>query len=549
MAARADTGELNRLYYGDNLEVLREHIASESVDLVYLDPPFNSNRNYNVIFARHDVKDVEDAAQIEAFGDTWRWTPVTAEQYREAVTGGLPSGVADALSAFRTLLGENDAMAYLVNMAPRLVELRRVLKPTGSLYLHADPTMSHYLKVLLDAIFEARNFRSDITWLRTTTHSDAKRWSPNADTLLYYGKSDRVTWNPARVAHDPAYVADKYRFTDPDGRRYRLDNITSPNPRPNLTYEWKGHSPPRNGWRYSRERMAALDAEGRIWYPDSKDKRPQLKRYLDEQEGVVLGNVWTDISPINSRASERLGFPTQKPLTLLERIISASSNEGDVVLDPFCGCGTTVDAAQRLGRRWIGIDVTYIAIDLIAKRLLHTYKEDIEGTYEIRGIPRDARSARALFEQSPFDFERWAVSLVNGQPNERQVGDRGIDGVIRFNTDNKGGIGRVLVSVKGGRQLGPQFVRDLLGTVETQHAEMGLLITMGEPTRGMVDAADHGGTYRWPVNGQTFPRVQIVTVEQLLAGQSPQTPPSLLPYIAASRRRGPVAEQLSFETG
>jgi len=268
----------------------------------------------------------------------------------------LDNKVKDALEAFRRLLGDNDVLAYLVMMTARLAELHRVLKPTGSLYLHCDPTASHYLKIALDAIFGPEHFRGEVTWVRTTTHNDAKRWSPNADILLYYGKSQLVTWNPVYLPHSVEYLDSKYRHDDNDGRGpYRLDNMTSPNPRPNLTYEWLGHQPPANGWRYSTERMAELHDDGRIWYPDTKAKRPQLKRYLNEQPGVVVGNVWTDISPINSRAAERLGYPTQKPLALLERILTASSNPGDVVLDPFCGCGTTVDAAQKLGRRWVGI--------------------------------------------------------------------------------------------------------------------------------------------------------------------------------------------------
>lgn len=526
---------MNRLFYGDNLDVLRQHVHAETVDLVYLDPPFNSNRSYNVIFNRHDVVADPDQAQIQAFDDTWKWSPVTEQQYVDYVSGELPTEVADALRAFHTLLGRNDAMAYLVNMAPRLVEMHRVLKPTGSLYLHCDPTMSHYLKVLLDAIFGADKFRGEITWLRTTTHNDAKRWSPNADILLYYGKSLSVTWNPAYTAHTDAYVASKYRFDDGDGRRYRLDNMTSPNPRPNLTYEWKGHQPPPNGWRYSRDRMAELDAAALIWYPDSKDKRLQFKRYLDEQEGVVIGNVWTDISPINSRAAERLGYPTQKPLRLLERIITASSNPDDVVLDPFCGCGTTVDSAQKLGRHWIGIDVTYIAVDLIEKRLKSTYGSDIDGTYEVLGIPRDQRAALALFGRSPFEFERWAVTLLNGRPNQRQVGDKGIDGVATFPLDGRGAVGRVLISVKGGRQLNPSMVRDLGGTVATQQAEMGVLITNGQPTPGMVDEANHAGVYQHPHYAQHFPRIQIVTVNQLLSGHIPLMPPTSDPYRRARR--------------
>ncbi len=537
---------MNHLYYGDNLDVLREHVASASVDLIYLDPPFNSNRNYNVIFARRDIKDLADAAQIQAFGDTWHWTPVTEEQYREAVTGALPAGAADALRAFRTLLGENDAMAYLVNMAPRLVEMHRVLKPTGSLYLHCDPTMSHYLKVLQDAIFGAENFRNEIIWQRTGSKGLMTRRLPtNHDVILGYQRSDAAIWNAdaAFVAYDPddlpAKTAAKYSHKDPDGRPYRFDNLINPNPdRPNLTYEFLGVT---KVWRWTRERMQQAYDAGLV-VQSAAGRVPQLKRYLDEQRGLPFSDVWLDIPPINSQAAERLGYPTQKPIALLDRLITLTTDEGATVLDPFCGCGTTIDAAVRLKREWIGIDVTYLAVDLIDKRLRHTFGDAIRDTYDINGIPRDALAAQALFEQSPFDFERWAVSLVQGQPNERQVGDRGIDGVVRFNTDNRDGIGRVLVSVKGGRQVGPQFVRDLLGTVETQQAEMGLLVMMAEPTRGMVDAADHGGTYRWPVNGQTFPRVQIVTVIQLLAGQTPRTPPPLLPYIAASRRRATAGQ-------
>jgi DNA modification methylase len=540
----------NHLFYGDNLAVLREHVDSESVDLVYLDPPFNSNRNYNVIFARHDVKDHGDAAQIEAFGDTWHWTaPVTDELYREAVTGGLPSGAAEGLRAFRTLLGENDAMAYLVNMAPRLVELHRVLKTSGSLYLHADPTMSHYLKVLLDATFGAENFRNEVVWHRTAAKgSPMQRLPNNHDVILGYRKSQSGTWNPIMVPYDlqnlDPQTAAKYGNKDENGRRYQLTSLLHPEQgrRPNLDYELMGV---RRTWRWSRERMEQAVEDGRV-VQTAPGRVPREKRYLDEQEGRLLGDVWTDIPPLNSQAAERLGFQTQKPVALLERIIAASSNEGDIVLDPFCGCGTTVDAAEKLGRRWIGIDITYIAIDLIAKRLRHTYGDDFAATYDISGIPRDVRSAQALFEQSPFDFERWAVSLVDGQPNEKQVGDKGIDGVIRFNTDNRDGIGRVLVSVKGGRQIGPTFVLEILGAVETQQAEMGLLITMASPTRGMIDAADHGGTYRWPINQKTFPRVQIITVEHLLAGQAPKMPPALLPYIAATRRRA-TSGQLAFD--
>lgn len=540
----------NALLYGDNLDVLRHSVASESVDLIYLDPPFNSNRNYNVIFARRASG--SDTAQIQAFDDTWRWTQTTDDQLAALLNGGVPHATADALRAMHALLGENDALAYIVNMAPRLVELHRVLRLNGSLYLHCDPTMSHYLKVLLDAVFGPRHFRAEITWERTTTHNDAKRWSPNSDTILYYAKGESPVWNPAFSPHSEAYIKSKYRHDDGDGRLYRLDNMTSPNPRPNLTYEWNGHAPPAFGWRYSRERMTELDAAGLIWYPSDKSKRPQLKRYLDEQQGPVIGNVWTDIAPLNSQASERLGYPTQKPVALLERIIRASSNPGDVVLDPFCGCGTTIDAAIRLGRRWLGIDVTYLAVGLIQARLRDTHGRSVDSTYHVEGIPRDLAGARALFRQSPFDFERWAVTMVNGTPNEKQVGDRGVDGIIRFLNDSKGRAtaGRVLVSVKGGRSVNPSMVRDLVGTVESQQAEMGLLITLSPPTPGMVEAASHSGSYVWQVNGASFPKVQILTVAEILDSARPVTPPPLTPYISAVRRTSRRPDQESmFDQG
>ncbi len=368
-----------------------------------------------------------------------------------------------------------------------------------------------------------------------------------SDTILYYGKTGSVTWNPPLGQHSDSYIRDKYRYVDQDGRKYRLDNMTSPNPRPNMMYEWKGHASPVNGWRYSRETMARLDAEGRIWYPDAKSKRPQLKRYLDEMTGVLLGDVWTDIDPINSRASERLGYATQKPEKLLERIIAASSNEGDIVLDPFCGCGTTVAVAQRMKRAWIGIDITYLAVDLIRKRLLATYGQQVLSEMIVEGIPRDVASAYALFLRSPFDFERWAVSLVEGTPNEKQVADRGYDGIVRFPTDNRDGVGRVVVSVKGGKHLNPAMVRDLLGTVSAQRAEMGILILLEEPTRGMLEVANHSGTVQFPISGRSYPVLQITTIRELLKGERPRMPAPLLPYIQA-RRVLDLGDQLTFDT-
>jgi len=291
--------------------------------------------------------------------------------------------------------------------------------------------------------------------------------------------------------------------------------------------------------------MQEMDRLGKLHFP-ARGNRLRSKNYLDERQGVPAADMWTDITAIGGTSPERLGYPTQKPVNLLERIIAASSDPGDVVLDPFCGCGTTIDAAQRLGREWIGIDITFIAVDLIEKRLLHAYGGSITSTYEVDGIPRDLSSAQRLFNRSPFDFERWAVSRINAQPNEKQVRDRGVDGVARFYLDKKT-VGRVLVSVKGGRTISPSFVRDLIGTVDSQKAQMGVLISMANPPRGVVEAANHGGNYTWPVNGQSYPRIQVITVAELLSGKRPDMPPPILPYVQAARAAMPTPEQMTLD--
>lgn len=532
----------SHLYYGDNLDVLREHIPDESADLIYLDPPFNSNRAYNVIFARNDRVQDSNQAQIQAFDDTWRWSPATDEQYREILSGAVPVRIAEVLRALHTLLGENDAMAYLVNMAPRLVELHRVLKRTGSLYLHCDPTMSHYLKIVLDAVFGGEHFRNEITWRRTFTvkgnsGQGAKHFGRNTDTILFYTKSDSYKFRPIYQPYSDDYIRTKFSYVEPEtGRRFQTVSMAGPGgaAKGNPSYEVLGVT---RYWRFSRQEMDRLISEGRVYQAKPGDV-PRQKYYLDEGKGVQLQSLWADIDALNSMAAERLGYPTQKPLALLERILAASSDPGDVVLDPFCGCGTTIDAAQRLERMWVGIDITYIAVDLIMRRLEHVYGESVRGLYEVSGIPRDVAGARSLFQRSPFDFERWAVSLVQGTPNQKQVGDRGIDGVVRFYTDSHGQTGRILVSVKGGKSLGPQFVRDLVGTVSTERAEMGSLLTLAPPTRGIYDAVAHAGSYRWPVNGTAYPRAQVLTVEDLLQGKRLQAPPAILvPYIQAGRHK------------
>lgn len=536
----------NKLFYGDNLEVMRT-LPSESVDLIYLDPPFNSNRNYSVIFNKHGQKDVDVTAQIQAFEDTWHWTQITDQQFLEFIATA-PREAADAVSAFRGLLGENDASAYLVNMAPRLLEMRRLLKDTGSLWLHCDPTMSHYLKILLDAIFGPNAFQNEVIWKRTHTKGDARRkLGKNHDVILYYAKDGSPVFNRVHMEHRETY-RETFRFDDNDGRGpYASAPLDSPNPRPNLTYDYKGYAPPAKGWRVSREEMERLDADRRLIFPKKATGRIRRKLYASEQPGVPIDDVWTDIGPISSQAAERLGYPTQKPLDLLERIVRTSSNPGDVVLDPFAGCGTTIDAAQKLGRRWVGIDITYIAVDLILKRLEHTYGKEVRNQIEVLGMPADLAGAQALFDKDPFEFERWAVSSIGGQPNEKQVGDRGIDGVIRFPLDAKGRhIGRAIISVKGGKTVTPAMVRDLAGTVQQSQAEMGVLVTMDTLTRGAQEVIDRSGSYTFPINGQQFPKLQHISVPEILQGMTPHLPPAFLPYIAAKQQQVPKPEESLF---
>jgi len=528
----------NTLYYGDNLPVLREHVPNEAADLIYLDPPFNSQADYNVLFTEHAEK---SPAQIVAFEDTWTWDTEAARNFDDAVKNG-GDHVAKCLQAFQTLLGTSDMLAYLAMMAPRLVELKRVLKPTGSIYLHCDPTASHYLKLLMDAVFRPENFRNEIVWKRTTSHSDSKRWSAVNDVILFYSKSAAFTWNPQHTPHSEEYLAGKYGHTDPDGRRYCLDNMTSPHPRPNMTYEWQGHAPPPAGWRYSRETMAKLDAEGRIWYPDSKKKRPRLKRYLDEMPGVLLSTNWTDIFPINSQAQERLGFPTQKPIALLERIINASSKKGDLVLDPFCGCGTAIEAAQKLKRRWIGIDITHLAINLIKVRLADAFGAKAAKHYTVIGEPTDLAGAKALAAQQKYQFQYWALGLVGAKPmasEQKKGADAGIDGKL-YLTDSSGKVDPVIISVKGGH-VTVAHVRDLRGVLDREKAAIGVFITLEEPTAPMKAEAASAGFFHARNLGDTkHPRLQVLTIAELLAGQHIDLP---IQQVGRSFKQAPKVKQ------
>ncbi len=509
----------NTLYFGDNLTILRDHIKDESVDLIYIDPPFNSAASYNVLFQERSGE--QSKAQIAAFEDTWHWTQESEATYHELATTA-PDSLVSLMHALRTFLGTSDMMAYLTMMSPRLVELHRALKRTGSFYLHCDQTAGHYIKLLMDAVFGASNFRTEITWKRTNIHNDSKSWSDIADTILYYVKDADAdfTWNPIYQQHSADHVESKYRAKDEQGRAYTLSDMTSPSPRPNMMYEWKGFASPPRGWRYSRETMAKLDAEGRIWYPEDKTKRPRLKRFLDEMQGTILSNIWTDIAPLNSQARERLGYPTQKPEALLERIIKASSNEGDTILDAFAGCGTSINVAERLHRQWVGIDITHLAISLIKTRLHDTFGSEL-APYEVIGEPKDVASAEALAEsglEGRYQFQWWAVGLVGGRPaqDKKKGKDTGIDGFAYFFDDASNVPKKIIIQVKSGNVKSGD-IRDLKGVLEREKAQLGAFITLKPATKDMIKESVSAGFYESPHFGN-FPKLQILTIEDLLSG-------------------------------
>ncbi len=529
----------NKLFFGDNLEVLKKHIPAESVDLVYLDPPFNSNATYNVLF--DEATGEKSAAQIMAFDDTWHWGPEPKEAYHEVVKSG-PKKLSDLLQALRNFLGFNDMMAYLTMMAPRLVELARALKPTGSIYLHCDPTASHYLRLLMDAVFGPKNYRNELTWKRFNFHADARRFGKVSDRLLFYTKSDRFVFNRLRVAFSEEYIGSKFIYSDADGRKFRLDNLNPPGGR-GPVYEFHGIT---RAWRFTKEKMLALESERRVY---TGSTIPQLKRYLDELPGQAVHDIWTDIAPINSQAKERLPYPTQKPEALLERVLRAGSDEGNLVLDPFCGCGTALAVAERLNRRWIGIDITYLAVDLIVRRLQGTFGQQL-APYEVFGIPKDVASARALAKRSRYQFESWAIGAVDARPEGegKRRPNGGVDGWIKFRDDNSEGDKLVVVQVKSGA-VNVGMVRDLKGTMDRERATIGAFITLERPTRGMVKEAAIAGFYEPEYFvGRRYPRVQILTIEEILEGKKIQYPEAALTTTfkrARWRQKGPRYEQSS----
>jgi DNA modification methylase len=538
----------NRLYYGDNLDVLRQHIADESVDLIYLDPPFNSNANYNVLFAEQDGS--RAASQIEAFTDTWRWDQAAVRDFQTTVEKG--GQVAQVLLAMRTFLGDSNMLAYLSMMAPRLVEMRRALKLTGSIYLHCDPTASHYLKVLMDAVFGADNFRSEVIWKRSSAHNSAKRWGPVHDVLLFCSKSSRFTWNEVFQPLPKETEDQWYNNVDAEtGRRFNRADLTAPGTRTGSSgLPWRDVDPTAKGRHWAVPRAAsdlvagldtldaldALDKGGRIFWPQRTNGVPMLKRFLDESHGIPAQDVITDIY-VNNISAERLGYPTQKPLALLERIVRASSNAGDLVLDPFCGCGTAVDAAQRLGRRWIGIDITHLAVNLIKVRMRDAYGDTTK--FDVIGEPTDIEGARQLAADDPYQFQWWALGLVGARPVEQKKGaDHGIDGRLFFHEQQGGETKQVILSVKAGH-VSVSHVRDLRGVLDREKAAIGVLLSMEPSTQPMRSEAASAGFYdgAW---GQKYPRMQLLTVGDLIDGRRIEMPDTSL-GANVTHKRAPTA--------
>ncbi len=520
---------MNQLYYGDNLNVLRDHIATESVALIYLDPPFNSQRDYNLLFKSPKGKQSE--AQVEAFKDSWHWGQ-QAESELAALLKQKNTDVALLMNALVAFIGRNDMMAYLVMMTSRLLEMHRVLKSTGSLYLHCDPTASHYLRVVLDAVFGKDKFLSEVIWKRTNTHSSANRWGPVHDVILFLSKGEgKHCWNRPFVPLDEEDKKRRYSHADDQGRVYTHGELTAPGIRRGKSGEvWRGFDVTSLGrhWFTTVDRLDELAAAGKIHFPEGGGW-PRLIRYAEDSLGRAIGDVWVDIPPIGMSANERLGYPTQKPLALLERIIEASSDSGDVVLDPFCGCGTAVHAAQKLKRNWIGIDITHLAVSLIEKRLKDAFGAKCK--FDVHGTPKDLDAARDLARRDKYQFQYWAVSLVDAQPfqGKKKGADTGIDG-LKFFGDLEGPARKIIVNVKGGENVGPAMVKDLIATIARDKADIGLFITLTEPTKAMTTEAAAAGFYE-SSNGRKFPRIQILTIEDLLSGKARAEHPDYAPDV------------------
>jgi DNA modification methylase len=515
----------NTLFYGDNLNVLREKLTDNSIDLIYLDPPFNSKRSYNVLFTT--PKGFQSEAQITAFEDSWTWGDQAEREYAELLHQPN-TNVSEVVQSLRRFLKNSDVMAYLVMMANRLLELERVLKPAGSLYLHCDPTSSHYLKIIMDAVFGGDKFRNEISWRRSGRRSSIYKIYRRAhDIIFFYSKSDKYTFNMIYKDFDDTLL-DKYTGHDERGI-YRLVPLMGSGKVQNgeTGRVWRGYDPGIRGksgmhWLTIHEKLEEYVNQGLVVFPKKPDGAPQLKYYLDQNKGVPVSDFWDDIDLINSMGNESIGYQTQKPLALLERIILASSNPGDLVLDPFCGCGTAIHAAQLNNRNWIGIDITHLAIGLIERRLHEAFPNL---SFMVHGTPKDFDGARDLAIRDKYEFQYWACSLIDAQPyqGKKKGADTGIDGLIFFQ-DEKNSAKKIIVSVKGGEHVTRTVISDLKNSVDREKAQIGILVSLVNPTEPMEKEAVSAGFYDSPI-GKSFPKIQILTIPELLSGsKTPQYP-------------------------
>jgi DNA modification methylase len=529
----------NHLYYGDNLTIM-QRMPKHCVDLIYLDPPFNSKQNYNLIYKNMTGLPVPD--QAEAFCDTWE---MDAEKEELAKTmpilmreHGVESYYVDFWRIWINALRHTQPhlLAYLIYMVQRLLHMKSILRPTGSIYLHCDPTASHYIKVMMDGIFGHKHFQNEIIWKRTGAHGRAKRWGPIHDVILFYSVSDKYTWNRVFEEYDQSYIDNFYRFNDDHGQ-YRLVTLDGPGVRGGSSgTPWRGTDPGTKGRHWEvppdralpdwfhhpegyaqmtvQERLDVLDAAGLIYWP-KRGTVPQYKRYLNVAEGNPVQDIISDIRPIGSQADERLGYPTQKPIALLDRIIRASTNKGDVVFDPFCGCGTTIYAAEARERTWIGCDVAILSIKLVREILTGERYRLVEGQhFDVSGIPVSVEQAEELFKRDPFQFEHWIVERVGGFPTKK-TGDKGIDGRMYFETQD--GLKAMVLSVKGGK-LRPTDVRDLVGVLSGDpDMEMAGFLSLQEPSKAMREAGAMAGQYTY--NGIKYDRVQFLTAADILEGK------------------------------
>ena len=522
----------NRLYRGDCKTIADELIKQNvKVDLIYLDPPFNSNRTYSMLFNHRGI-----AAQQKAYHDMWDFTDSTRQLVLdfkdELEKWELPDSFKDFMKAWLGILEQGTSddrklLNYLMYMTQRLIRLKKLLTPTGSIYFHCDPTASHYIKVMMDGVFGNKNFRNEITWKRFNFHADARRYGAITDRILFYSKGDAYTFNRVKVDYSKGYIDSKFTHKNKDGRRYRLENLNPPGGR-GPVYDFNGVT---RAWRTTEDKMKKMDAEGLI-YKDSKVA--QLKRYLDEMPGQAVADLWVDIPAINSQAKERLGYPTQKPVALLKRIIEASSNPGDVVFDPFCGCGTTIEAAHRLKRAWIGVDISGSAVDEIKDRMAEqgVYNGEEDNYDLIESSPDTMDEYKRL---NPYEKQDWLIRKLGGLPNPKKSGDFGVDGDMTFHLgmDKAGNDqwGRLIFSVKTGKQKNPAHVRELKGTMKGENAQIGVLILDIDPTQGMEDVAQNAGQFEYQLE-KTMPpkyydKIQIITAYEIIEGGQVDCPPTM----------------------